>query len=125
VGKTLPALSHHLDQVPEAELVAQLPADAQDDHLAVKVPPCKQLFDATQLAHRWSSTLRKTNVPDRTPLFAPEPSWLAFRLSFALFVRLYPHDGQDSLGSLGLAVFVLPIAGIAAFEMLYKLQRRL
>src|SRR5271170_7766471 len=32
MGKTQHAFSHHLDQVPEAELVAQVPANAQDDH---------------------------------------------------------------------------------------------
>jgi hypothetical protein len=64
VGKMQSAFHHHLDQITEAGLVAQVPAHAQDDHLAVKVPPCKQLFDAAPLAHRWSSTLRKTNVPD-------------------------------------------------------------
>jgi hypothetical protein len=45
------ALRHHLDQVTEAELVAQIPAHAQNDDLTVKMPPCKQILDAPQLAH--------------------------------------------------------------------------
>src|ERR1017187_9874898 len=39
--KVQSALRHHLDQIAEAELVAQIPAHAQDDHLAVEVPPSK------------------------------------------------------------------------------------
>jgi len=67
MGKTQPALSHHLDQVPKAKLVAQIPTDTQDDPFAVEVPSSKQLFDAAQLAHPWPSILQKANVPDRTP----------------------------------------------------------
>ena len=50
--KTQSALGHHLDQIPKAEFVPQVPAHAQDDHLTVEVPPCKQLFNAAQLAHQ-------------------------------------------------------------------------
>jgi hypothetical protein len=74
MGKAQPALGHHLGQIPEAELVAQVPAHAQSDHLTVEVPPSKQLFYAAQLAHPGPSTLRKSNVPDRTPLFAADPN---------------------------------------------------
>jgi hypothetical protein len=77
-----------------------------------------KVWPKSEAAHKALALIGATGI-------AVISSWLAFRLSFALFVRLYPHDGQDSLGSLGLAVFVLPIAGIVAFEMLYKLQRRL
>src|ERR1035438_6199564 len=57
------ALRHHLDQIAEAELVAQIPAHTKDDHLGVKVSPSEQLFDAIQFAHRWSSTLQKPMYP--------------------------------------------------------------
>ena len=51
MGKMQAVLCHHLDQVAVAELVAQIPTNAQDDYLAVKMPHCKQLLDAPQLAH--------------------------------------------------------------------------
>ena len=54
------ALRHHLDQIAEAELVAQVPAHAQDDHLTVEMPSSKQLLDTIQFAHRWSSTLQRS-----------------------------------------------------------------
>src|ERR1700742_4084904 len=44
MGQIESALGHHLDQIPETELVAQVPAHAQDDHLTIEVPPCKQLL---------------------------------------------------------------------------------
>src|ERR1039458_37406 len=52
------ALRHHLDQIAEAELVAQVPAHAQDDHFAIEMPPSKQLLYAVQVAHCWPSTLQ-------------------------------------------------------------------
>jgi len=55
MGKTQPAFRHHLHQVPEAELVAEVPADTHNDHLAVKVPPRKQLFHTPQLTQSQSS----------------------------------------------------------------------
>jgi hypothetical protein len=58
MSKVQSALRHHLDQIAKAELVAQVPANAQDDHLA-EMPPSKQLLDAIQFAHRWSSTLQR------------------------------------------------------------------
>src|SRR5665213_2912796 len=58
--KVQSALRHHLDQIAEAELVAQVPAHAQDDHLAVEMPPSKQLLDTIQFAHRWSSALQRS-----------------------------------------------------------------
>ena len=51
MGKMQAVPRHHLDQVAVAELVAQIPTNAQDDYLAVKMPHCKQLLDAPQLAH--------------------------------------------------------------------------
>jgi hypothetical protein len=38
MGQIESALGHHFDQIPEAELVAQIPAYAQD-HLTIEVPP--------------------------------------------------------------------------------------
>ena len=58
MSKVQSALGHDLDQIAEAELVAKVPANAQDDHLAVEMPPSKQLLDAILFAHRWPSTLQ-------------------------------------------------------------------
>jgi hypothetical protein len=33
-----PSLSHHLLQVPEAEIIGQIPADAEQDHRSIKMP---------------------------------------------------------------------------------------
>lgn len=41
MGKTQTALRHHLNQIPEAELVPQVPPHTKNDDFAVEVPPCK------------------------------------------------------------------------------------
>ena len=64
---------HHLYQITKAELVAQVPAHAQDDHLAVEVPPSKQIFDAVQFDRRWSSTLQRPLYPNRRDHFHQIP----------------------------------------------------
>ncbi|TCK94568.1 hypothetical protein B0G74_1130 [Paraburkholderia sp. BL9I2N2] len=43
---------HHLDQFAQARLVAQVPANTQNDHVAVKVTACDQFVKALQLANR-------------------------------------------------------------------------
>src|SRR5471032_1263549 len=48
-------LNHHLDKIPQAKLVAQVPANTQKDDLAIKVSPIEQLVQALQLTHRPSS----------------------------------------------------------------------
>src|ERR1700681_2856412 len=70
MGQNESALGHHFDQIPEAEIVAQIPAYAQDDHLTIEMPPCKQLLKAVQLPHHPSSDSRKTTVSDRPWIFA-------------------------------------------------------
>src|SRR5580698_11346751 len=52
VGHRQAALGHHLHQIPEAELEAQVPPHAQDDDLAIKVPTIKQLVHAREPRHR-------------------------------------------------------------------------
>jgi hypothetical protein len=42
---------HHLDQIAKAELVAQVPTHAEDDHFAVEVPP-NQILEAVPFALR-------------------------------------------------------------------------
>lgn len=41
VSKRQPSLCHHLDEISQAEFVAQIPAHAKNDHVAVKVTPCE------------------------------------------------------------------------------------
>src|SRR5664279_624025 len=57
------AFRHHFDQIAKAELVAQIPAHTQNDHLAVKVPPSKQLLDALKFAHRCASDIQRPMYP--------------------------------------------------------------
>src|SRR5580693_10333478 len=49
MGKIELPLGHHLDQISEAQLVAQVPTHAQDNHLAIKMSTSEQLFDAFRL----------------------------------------------------------------------------
>lgn len=58
MSKMQSALRHHLDQIAEAELVTQIPPHAKDNHLAIEVPPSKQLLNAVQFAHRRPSTIQ-------------------------------------------------------------------
>ena len=48
-------LSHHLDKIPQAKLVAQVPANTQKDDLAIKVASSEQLVQPLQLTYRPSS----------------------------------------------------------------------
>src|SRR5664279_4427207 len=89
VSKVQSALRHHLDQIAKAELVAQIPAHAQDDHFAVEVPPSKQPLDAVQFAHRWPSTLQRPMYPTGRDRFAPEP--------LRLGVGCSPANSEDGL----------------------------
>jgi len=57
MSKMQSALRHHLGQIAEAELVTQIRPHAKDDHLAIEVPPSKQLLNVVQFAHRRPSTI--------------------------------------------------------------------
>jgi hypothetical protein len=72
VSKVKTSLRHHLDQITEAQLVTQVPANAKNDHLTIKVSPCKQLLHAAQLAHPLSSALRRPLYPVGIARFALE-----------------------------------------------------
>ncbi|MGF6970666.1 hypothetical protein OKW43_007761 [Paraburkholderia sp. WC7.3g] len=65
---------HHFDQIAQAKLVAQIPANTQNDHFTVKVTACEQFVQALQFAHRRLSicSVRHLNRFARA-LFAPEP----------------------------------------------------
>ncbi len=45
---------HHLDHIAQAELVAQVHANTQNDDLPIKVASTEQLLQTLQLAHRRS-----------------------------------------------------------------------
>jgi hypothetical protein len=72
MGQIESALGHHFDQIPEAQVVAEVPAYAQDDHLTIEVPPCKQLLKAAQLATA-PQLPERPMYPMGPWLFAPDP----------------------------------------------------
>ena len=72
MGKIELPLGHHLDQISEAQLVAQVPTHAQDNHLAIKMSTSEQLFDAFRLPIVSPRSL-KTTLSDGISRFAPEP----------------------------------------------------
>ncbi len=51
-------------------------------------------------------------------------AWSVFWLTSQLFVKLYSHDGQDSLASAALALVAFPIFGVASFLSLFNIQRK-
>src|ERR1700744_6193414 len=71
VGHRQAALGHHLHQIPEAQLEAQVPPHAQDDDLAIKVPPVKHPFTSGSLAiaspstHPWAAKLQRPAICTR------------------------------------------------------------
>lgn len=52
MGQRQTPFCHYLHEIPQTELVTQLPANTQNDHLAVEVTACKQFLQALRLAHR-------------------------------------------------------------------------
>jgi hypothetical protein len=73
MGKLESSFVHHLHQIMEAELVAQIQTHAQEDHLAIKVPSCKPTLRCFSVCHCQSS-ITKTTLSDGISLFAPEPT---------------------------------------------------
>src|SRR5215210_2610534 len=51
MGQRQAPLGHHLDQIAQAELEAQVPSHAQNDDLAIKVATYEQLFHAFAPTH--------------------------------------------------------------------------
>jgi hypothetical protein len=73
MGQRQAAFGHHLHQVSQAQLEAEIPAHAQDDDLAVEVATLKQLLDAHQLAHAHPSGSSADIIVGQILPFAPEP----------------------------------------------------
>jgi hypothetical protein len=74
VSQRQTSFAHHFDQVAQAELVAQVPANTQNDDLPIEMASTEQLLQSLQLAHRGSSVrFAPTTLIDSPPLFAPEP----------------------------------------------------
>jgi len=90
--KRQPEFGHHLHQIAEAELKAQIPAHTQDDDLAVKVPPenrSPMLFSSpigplptTAKAHH-ADRLRRLHQSPTTQVGPGAASWdrASFKLS--------------------------------------------
>jgi hypothetical protein len=68
VSRMESSFSHHLDSIAKAQLVAQVPAHAQHDHLSIKMPPRKQLFNASPSAHRQSSIPKAHSIRWHLPI---------------------------------------------------------
>src|SRR5215472_11797520 len=62
VGHRQATLSHHLHQISEAELVAQIPPHAQHDDLAIEVAAFEQLLQTQKPGHR--AALNPTRRPE-------------------------------------------------------------
>ena len=67
-----PAFGHHLDEITKAELVAQIPAHAEDDNFTVEMAPFEEFVHVRQAHHLDHST---NFAGDYAALkrFAPEP----------------------------------------------------
>ena len=72
MGKLEVSFGHHLHQITEAELVAQIPTHAEEDRLAIEVPSCNNssMFRSLSIV---SPRSQKTTLSDGISLFAPEP----------------------------------------------------
>jgi hypothetical protein len=67
-------LGHHVHQVAQTQLVAKIPAHAENDHLTVAVSTGEQPLHAPKLAHRPLAVSSARYLNDSLPLFAPEYS---------------------------------------------------
>jgi hypothetical protein len=92
------AFRNHLDQIAEAELVAEIPAHAQDNDFAVKVPPSEQLLNTLQLAHSSSSTFQKTNVSDGPEAICTRTDYLRMADRFSNCRHVYDKATTRSSG---------------------------
>src|ERR1019366_3455393 len=64
--KTQPTFVHHLNQIAKAELVTQVPAYTQDDHIPVEMSPCKQVLHAFHLRP----------ISSKSPMYPTHPLYL-------------------------------------------------
>lgn len=101
------AFSHHLDKIPETEFVAQVPADTQNDDLAIKVSPIEQLVRLFSLLIGDQQFIPSHTLTDCTSPFAPVPyrrdsRQISPTVSKILVNRLnggcpFSHGGRHSL----------------------------
>src|SRR5580700_7398398 len=68
MGQSDAALGHHLDKVAGAEFKGQIPPDAQDDDLLVKMPPLEEILCRGRFRHpgRYGSAPVFSSVCTRT-----------------------------------------------------------
>jgi hypothetical protein len=71
MSKVQSALRHHLDQITQAEFVAQVPSHAQDNNLPIKVPPANSPLVRSSLPMQLDPPQVST-LAGHGP-FAPEP----------------------------------------------------
>jgi hypothetical protein len=70
------ALGHHLDQIAQAELVAKVPAYAENNDLSIEMSPIKQRLQAFPLTHHrtpdcWAEYFNQFAEPVCTRTFEP------------------------------------------------------
>jgi hypothetical protein len=61
--KVQSTIRRRLDQAAEVELEPRVPPHAQNDHLAVELPPSEQLIDVVPFSHRWPTTRQEPMYP--------------------------------------------------------------
>ena len=72
MGEGQAAFSHHLDEIAQTALVAQIPTHTKDDDFAVEMTPAEQPFEIFQLAH-WLVAVKSPRVTDRRIGIALQP----------------------------------------------------
>jgi hypothetical protein len=99
-------LGHHLRQVAQAQLVTQVPANTQNDDLALEVPSLEQLIHALQVLRHRPALVSQRPAGYRKRNFAPEPAreGAAFRTMDRFeFEKEFPHHAR-AVRSLGMAI---------------------
>ena len=94
VGHRHATLGHHLHQISEAELEAQVPPHAQDDDLAVKVPTLNSSSKPCNLAIAPTSTHPMAGRIGRPPNCTRALSEISHRLERSA-ARNRPWAGAD------------------------------
>lgn len=70
-AKTIPPLGHDLQEVAQAQLEAQVPANAQDNDLSLEVPPFERVVMLCSLCAIDPPSVEGPGLPKAR--FAPEP----------------------------------------------------
>src|ERR1700731_1153396 len=64
VSKLQSTFCHHLDEIPEAELITKVPTYAQQDHLTIEVPTRKHCLRSFPITHPSTKLSKITLYPN-------------------------------------------------------------